>query len=383
MAVAFTDELLTGVVPSGSPELLDTFALTPARAAGWTLFAFQVLGVLLEPPLLALAHGRRERPMRAAGLAVMALTTLAAALAPSYWLLLAALMLYGPASGLGTNLSEAALVSSHPERCEAVLARWSLLGTLGDLLAPAVLAVSVALGFGWRGALFAVGAFAMVQAVAVLRTRVVAGEASNEEPEAPLREALRAAVRCPPLLGWSLVAVLCDLMDEVFVAFGALSLSERLGADASERAVILSAWMVGGVLGSVLLERVAHRFRPSTLLLVSGLGCAVAHSAWLAAGTFVMSAVTLGLAGLFVESHYPLLRARAFAALPGRPNVVLATGSMFGSLNLALPLLVGVVADSAGVFEAMLVLLAQPVGVLLAGAAARWSERRRARRGPR
>ncbi|MCY1074817.1 hypothetical protein [Archangium lansingense] len=62
--MAFTDELATGVVPSGTPEFLATFELTPAQAAGWTLVAFQVLGAVLEPPLLAMAYGRRERPMR-------------------------------------------------------------------------------------------------------------------------------------------------------------------------------------------------------------------------------------------------------------------------------------------------------------------------------
>ena len=91
------------------------------------------------------------------------------------------------------------------------------------------------------------------------------------------------------------------------LAFGALSLSERMSADATQRAAILSAWVVGGLLGSLVLERVAHRFRPSTLLMVSGLGCAVAYSAWLATSTRLTSALLLGVAGLFasmVESYY-------------------------------------------------------------------------------
>lgn len=371
----FTDELATCVVPAGAPELLGAFDLTPARAAGWTLFAYQVLGALLEPPLLAMAHGRRERPMRVAGLTVMALATLAAALAPSYWLLLAALMLYGPASGLGVNLSQAALVSAHPGRSEAVLARWSLLGLVGDLLAPAVLAASVVLGFGWRGALFAVGLLTLAQAVATSRVANTGADATDEEPEAPLREALHAALRCRPLLAWSAVTVLCGLMDELLVSFGALFMSERLGADATGRAALLSIWMVGGLLGSVLLERFASRFRPSTLLAVSGLGCAVAYSAWLASTTWVTCAVFLGVAGMFGAAHYPLLRARAFAAMPERPNVVLATGSLLGSLDMMLPLIIGAVADGPGVFAAMLVLLAQPVGVVLSALAARRGER--------
>lgn len=373
--MAFTDELATGVVPSGAPELLDAFDLTPARAAGWTLFAFQILGAVLEPPLLALAHGRRQRLMLGVGLAMMAAATLAAALAPSYWLLLAALMVYGPASGLGTNLAEAALVSAHPGRGEQVLARWSLLGHLGDLLAPAALAASVALGLGWRGALVAVAAFALLQAAAALTLRGGTGQSSAEEeedaPAPPLRETLRLALGCRPLLGWSLAAVLCGLLDEVLVAFGALFLTERLGAGATGRAAILSAWVLGAIAGAVMLERFASRFRPATLLAVSGLGCAVAYSAWLACTTWLASALALGVAGMFASAHYPLLRARAFAALPDRPHVVLAVGSLFSAVELLLPLAVGGVADGLGVFAAMLVLLVQPVGVLLAAAVSR------------
>jgi predicted MFS family arabinose efflux permease len=374
--VAFIDELATGVVPSGAPELLNAFGLTPARAAGWTLFAFQVLGAVLEPPLLALAHGRRQRAMRSAGLALMALTTLAAALAPSYWLLLVALALYGPASGLGVNLAQAALVSENPERSEAVLARWTLLGLAGDLLAPLTLAASVALGFGWRGALFAVAALAMVEAVAMLRVRNGAGDVpEDEEPEGSLREALSTALRCRPLLAWSAVVVLCGLMDELLVSFGTLFLTEHLEATATDRAAILSAWVVGGIVGSALLERFASRFRPSTLLAFTGLGCTVAYAAWLAATTWLTSAVALGVAGVFASAHYPLLKARAFAALPERPHLVLAMGSLLGWLDLALPLIVGAVADGPGLFAAMLVLLAQPVGVLLSALAARRGER--------
>jgi predicted MFS family arabinose efflux permease len=371
------DELATGVVPSGAPELLGAFGLTPAMAAGWTLFAFQVLGAVLEPPLMAMAHGRRARPMRVAGLLLMAATTIAAALTSSYGLLLAALVLYGPGSGLGVNLAQAALVAAHPHDREAVLARWTFYGLAGDLLAPGALAVSVALGFGWRGALLAAGALVALQAVATL---AAGGEPEDDDDSGPglsLREAVRAVLGSRPLIAWSAVAVLCGLMDEVLVAFGALSLQERLGADATTRAVILSAWVVGGLLGAPLLERHASRLRPSTLLWVSGVGCAVAYGVWLFVATWQVSALALGVAGLFAAMHYPLLKARAYAALPDKPTVVAAAGSLLGSLDLALPLLVGAVADGAGVFAATLVLLAQPAGVLAAAVAARRAERGR------
>jgi predicted MFS family arabinose efflux permease len=336
------------------------------------LFAFGALAVVLEAPLLAMAHGRRERPLRTAGLAVMALATTAAALSPSYELFLVALALYGPASGLGTNLSESALVGDAcPGRREAVLARWSLAGLVGDLAAPAVLALSIALGFHWRGALLACGALAAVQAVLSLRAPpATVSDCAETSP----RQGLRAAVRCPRLAGWSLAAVPCAFMDEILVAFGAIWLSRHQALNPTERAVVLIAGAVGAIAGAALLERIAARVRASTLLAASGLGCAAAYSLWLATRSFIASALAFGLVGMFAAAHHPLLRARAFASMPDGPHLVLASGSLFGALELGLPLAVGVVADRAGIHAAMAVLFAQPLAVLVAAAYARREE---------
>jgi len=129
------------------------------------------------------------------------------------------------------------------------------------------------------------------------------------------------------------------------------------------------------MVGALLLERFASGLRPSTLLAMSGLGCVAAYGVWLGATGWVGSALALGAAGMFASAHYPLLRARAFAALPERPHLVLAAGSLFSAFDMVLPLLVGLVADGAGVFAALLMLLAQPLGVVLAALAARRGER--------
>ena len=368
--MAFTDELASGVVPAGLPELAASFGLTASHAAGWTLVAYQLLGLMLEPPLLALAHGRRARALRTLGLWGMAASMLGAALAPSYGVLLAALMLYGPASGLGTSLAQSALAAAHPGRVESVLARWSLLGLLGDLAAPAALTASVMLGLGWRGALVAVAAMTALQAVAAMRAPAGAEEEADPASRSA-RAALRAIAARPGVLGWSLAVALCGLMDEVLVSFGALWLSGALHADAGPRAVVLSAWVVGGIIGSALLDRVAGRFRSSTLLAVTGAGCAVAYVAWLASRHWIANALAFGLAGLFAVCHYPLLRARAFATMPERPNVMLAVGSAFSAVDVALPVAVGLIADRAGLAAALLVLLLQPAGALAAAAVAR------------
>lgn len=358
------------MVPAGAPELSDTFALSPSGAAGWTLFAFQILGFVLEPPLLALAHGRRAQRVRTLGLALMAAALFTAAAAPSYPVLLAALALYGPGSGLGTGLAQAALTGADPSGAEAALARWTLAGIVGDLLAPAVLAASVALGLGWRGALAAVAGLTAAHAFALARAPQPDGAAElAAESEAPLREALRTALGAPALLGWTLATVLCSLMDEVLVSFGALWLAGRLEATPTERAAVFVAWGLGAIAGALALERLADRAGPRALLLVSGLGSLASYLAWLLAPAWEASAAAAAVHGLFTAAHYPLLKARAFAALPGRPHVVQAVSSTFSVFDLAVPILVGLTADRAGLLAAMLLLAAQPVGVIAAAAA--------------
>ena len=306
----------------------------------------------------------------------MATALLAAAAAPSYPVLLAALALYGPGSGLGTGLAESALAAADPARREAALARWNLAGTIGDLLAPAALAAAVALGLGWRGALAAVAALTVLHAIALARTPQPAAGAGPDEEEVPgagtaLGAAIRAAVGAPALLGWTVATALCSFLDEVLVSFGALWLDAQLGASPAERAAVFVAWEVGAIAGSVALERLVHRAAPRTLLLGAGLGSLASYVAWLAAPGWQASAAAAAVSGLFTAAHYPLLKARAFAALPGRPELVQAVGSAVGALDLAIPVAVGLVADRAGLLAAMALLAAQPVGVVVAALASR------------
>lgn len=357
-------------MPSGAPELLSAFSLTPGQAAGWTLFAYLALGVLLEPPLLAWSQGRRARPMMLVGLGGIALSCLLAAAAPSFWVLLAALLLYGPSSGLGTQLAEAALMTERANDREATLARWMLFGLVGDLLGPIALAGSVALGFGVRGALFAAGVFALLQVFAAWRAHpeIDTSDDDEEEPHLPIREALREGLRTRSLLAWSLAVLACSFLDELFVAFGALHLESRLGGGASARAVNFAAFVLGGVGGTVVLERLGARLSPSTWLLAAGTGSFLFYVAWLLAPGWETAAALLVGCGFFSATHYPLLTARAYASLPHRPATVAAIASLTGSLEVIAPLLIAAVADRGGVFVAVCALALQPLVVILAGA---------------
>lgn len=71
---------------------------------------------------------------------------------------------------------------------------------------------------------------------------------------------------------------------------------------------------------------------------------------------------------------YPIAKARAYRALPGQSGMVNALGHIFGPATLALPLFLGFVADQFGLVTALLILAAQPAGLLLIGLTARETE---------
>src|SRR5256885_3269126 len=151
------------MAPNGSPDLLHDFHVSPALAAGWTLVAMQLLGAL-EAPLFALtARWPRRSLLTAAQLAVAA-TCLWAAAASSHWMLLAALLLYGPATGIACGTAQAALVDAAPEEVERTLSQWALYQSMGGLAAPLLLAGLALIGSGWRAAFVVAAAVALVQA---------------------------------------------------------------------------------------------------------------------------------------------------------------------------------------------------------------------------
>src|SRR5205823_3862980 len=189
----------------------------------------QLLGAL-EAPLFALTARWPRRSLLAAAQLAMAATCLWAAAASSHWMLLAALLLYGPATGIACGTAQAALVDAAPRDGERTLSRWALYQSMGDLAAPLLLAGLALIGSGWRAAFVVAAAVALVQAVLVRGGPRLPQPApsSLEEAAGPDRGGLRTAIL------WCGAGVLCTLMDEALVSFGALHL-EALGATAVQR----------------------------------------------------------------------------------------------------------------------------------------------------
>src|SRR5262249_19177640 len=101
--------------------------------------------------------------------------------APSFWVLLAAMVVIYPAGGAFVSLSQAALMDQDPTRHEQNMARWGLAGDMGSALGPLALSAAVALGLGWRG-LFAVFSV-LALALGLVVSRLPVGGAASQESE--------------------------------------------------------------------------------------------------------------------------------------------------------------------------------------------------------
>jgi fucose permease len=243
-----------------------------------------------------------------------------------------------------------------------------------------MLAALAALTLGWRAAYAVVGTLALLSAWALSRQQFPARvEQPDDEPAASISQGASAVLTNRPLLFWLFATALCDLLDELVVVFAVLHLQAQLGADAFDCALVTGVGIAGGIVGLVLTERLLAKVGGRRLLLIASVLCALAYLAWLWAPSLWLSALLFGAVGVTAAPMYPLASARAYAALPGRSGTVNAAGHLFTPLSLAMPWLLGVVADRAGTTAALALLLIQPVclAVLAALGSSRRSRRRK------
>jgi predicted MFS family arabinose efflux permease len=376
--VDFLDES-AGVVFVGMPDVQRDFGISTAVAM---LVAFTLPGVvatLLEPPLLLLAdrYPMRRKAFVVAGLLAFGVSLGAAALAPHPALFALAMGAMFVANGLGVNLAQATLMDADPERRELWMTRWVLMGTLGDLAAPLLLATLAWVGLGWRSAMGVVALLVLLHA-SWLATRPFPTQGTPVDghdddvdngddavgANAPHGvAALRAALGNRGLLLWAVAVALCGLLDEVFVALASAWLEHAYDADIGTRGLVLGLATAGGVLGLALLERVLARgVDPLRWLVGVCAATVVALAAWLFAPSVASSAIGLFVLEALVAQLYPIVQAQAFRAHP-RAVVVEAVQSVFTPLDLALPALLGMVADRWGLVPALLILGLQPIGI--------------------
>jgi FSR family fosmidomycin resistance protein-like MFS transporter len=384
--VEFVDELFDGTKSAALPLIKHGLTLSYFQV-GLLSAVPLVAGSLLELPVGVISGtgARRRRFILAGGLIFIA-SVLAAGLAPVFAVLLVALTIFFPASGMFVSLSQSALMDSATDRQAQRMARWTLAGSAGGVAGPLLVAAVLAAGGSWRLAFTACAACSVLAWFLVAATgrtdragaSVTAGFDPDAAPDrtgdgAPADDDSRwpgwrlaiGIIRRSGALCWLLLLEVSDLLLDVFTTFLALYLVEAAHAGPFGAAlgvgVRLGAGLVGDVILIQLLERLdSRRVLRASVWLTVGLLPAFLLIPGLGAKLMLLAALTVATA-----PWYPVLEAELFGSLPGRSGFAVSLSSAAGLAGGLGPLAVGLLAQRFGLSWAMAALCVAPVIMLM------------------
>ncbi|MFI7597860.1 MFS transporter [Actinoplanes sp. NPDC049681] len=357
--------LFANVVPR-YPELKDGLNLSNALLG--TALAAGPLGALTGD-LFASAVIRLIRSSRAGayGISVVALGFLLVALAPSWWTLAAALFLAGAADAV-VDVAQ----NAHGLRVQRLYGRsivnsfhgvWSIGAVLGGLMgsAAAGLGIPLPVHLGISGAVFS--------GVALVAYRfMLPGPDHTDRPTAGAghRAVRSTAVRMLAALG--LLAIFGSLVEDAGASWGALFLTEDVGATAATAGLAFVALQVAMTAGRLLGDRAVDRFGQRTVTRTGGALAAAGMGFALAFPSVGSALAGFALAGLGTATLVPAAMHTA-DELPGLPpgagltivSWVLRVGF------LASPPVVGLVADHSSLRVGLLSVVIAGAGTLFLG----------------
>jgi predicted MFS family arabinose efflux permease len=320
-------------------------------------------GIGLVGGVFGVLADRHSRRLIAAGGALgYAAGLLLFAVGPNLPALAAAIALMGLAGDAMVRAVDVALVDVAGDKIEMAVARATLLGTIGDLAGPGLLAAGLATGLGWRAAFVAAGvgmaAYGLLLATQPLPDPHPAPIADDGSRTGQAGDVV-AVLRDRRVLRLGLLSALVDVFDEPFLAF-AIAYLTVAGNGYSEGLATLTAGvgLAGGVAAAAWATRAqCSEIRSSAIaaLLIGGV------VAILTATHPVVAAAGAAGVGAAVNLAWISLQARLLTLRPGQVGTTSAVVSAIGQVALVVPLAAGVVADNAGVRHALLLYLAMAV----------------------
>jgi len=373
LLIEFVDEVVFGAVGTALPFIRADLNLTYAQI-GLLLTIPALFATLIEPFFGILADvSRWRRRLMIGGGVFFVLATVMTALAGSYGVLMAAFMMFFPASGAFVSISQATLMDAEPHRHEQNMARWTLSGSLAVVVAPFILSGVILLGGSWRTAFLLISGLAGYALLMLFwqRRLISAGNANESESIGGVTGLFRGLVdavlevRRTDVLHWLILMPCANLMMDVLYAYLALYFVDVVGLDEGGAALGIAIWTGVGLLGDIALLPLLERVRGLSYLRVSAVINLLLYPLFLLSDNLVVKLIVLALLGFFNAGWYSVLQAQVYTALPGKSGAALALDNIFGILDDFLPLIVGIVASLAGLGAAMWLMLLGPIALII------------------
>gem|GEM_PF-1772129 len=347
LLVRFVDELIV-FIPAGTlPQIADDFRLSYAQAG--LLLAMLSAGGLFGSVLTVAADHVSRRALASAGAAVVALCLLVFGISPWFAGLLLSALVWGAAGDAVSSGAEVALVDVSGRHLTAALGRQNFLGALGDLLSPVVLVLAGLAHLGWR-VLFVGSAVLMGGYSAWLGAEPI--PAPSGESESTAIGGMIEVVRDYRV--WMLAAAeaVLTIVDEPFLAFLILFLERAQRVPVSLAALAALANLAGSAVGSFFAPRLLQR-RYRVWLVASGFGLPLAIILLVAVPILPVQYLAAAFGGVCGALVWVAVQALSLGLRPGQPGTTSAVISLIALPALAFPVLVGLVADHAGLGAAM------------------------------
>ena len=275
LIIEFYDEFYYAVGYTALPAIRSDLGLTYAQV-GLLLGLPGIINTFIEPLLMLLGDTfLRKRLILGGGLG-MAFTALIIAGVQSFPVLLLAEMLCFPSSGAFVTLSQATLMDLNPGREPHMMARWSVAGSLANLIGPLLLAGGFALALGWRWAYGLAAILGLALTMLVWKRPFTAHEPpkGTQLPGtlATIKSLLRnlwEALRNPKLLRWEALLLMSDLLLDVFTGYATLYFVDVVGLSQVHTALVLSLMMLAGLISDVMLIPLLERFNGQKIVRIS------------------------------------------------------------------------------------------------------------------
>ena len=327
LGIEFLDELVDGVSGAAWPLIRSDLNLSYSEI-GWLLTLPGLIANVIEPGFGLMADLGRRRALILGGGLVYAAALAFMALAGGFWTLMIGLTLYSPAAGAFVSLTQAAWMDAQPRRREQNMARWTLAGSLGNVVGPLLTGLFAGLNLGWRPAFGLLTVLMLGGVLLAFRARHVldsppepAEPVWNEAAAGPptsLKEALRealSALRRSEVRKYLWLLECANLMLDIFRGFLALYFVDVVGGGAGQAALAVAIFTGVGLIGDAMLIPLLERVSGLHYLRLSAWLTAVCFAAFLLAPPLGAKLVLLGLLGLLNAGWYAILQARLYRVL--------------------------------------------------------------------
>ena len=371
LAVRLLDEANAFVLPGTFESLRADIGLDYAEAS--SAFVAIALGALAGSAATVAADYRSRRVICAAGAAGYAGALVLIGSAPSYAVLLAGSFLVGVASTAMVDAAEVALADLAGDDLERHLTTQNLLGSIGDLVGPALVIGTLAAGLSWRVCFYAAAVLVAAYGAWVASLPFPPPHPSDDEDT--VRGALWSVLRDPVVWLVGVVTMLLGPLDEPLLAFMIAHLEQARGLTEAGATAIATLSVVGAFVGyATLRRRAGHLSTDAVLLALATTGVVVAPGA-------VTASLASLLIGAFLVRVWIDVQARALTVRPGQAGSVKAVVAAIETVGWSLPLLAGIVADRVDVTAGLGTYAALAWALAVAGTVLHRSTRRRTGRG--